>query len=88
MTIAFLLATFCTKPGYIHEKYSRPQEGTDRKVPKELRLFRMENYTLNGLFDFEKDMSAPDFPSMESNMNLPTESTEIELQQINNGQMN
>ena len=73
MTVAFLMATFCTKPGYIPAKYFRPKEGGDgvRKVPRELRLFRMENYIRNGLFDFEKDMAGPDFPTMESNRSLP-----------------
>jgi hypothetical protein len=29
------------------------------KAPKELRLFRMENYMRNGLHDFEKEMREP-----------------------------
>jgi len=48
---------FCSHPGYLPARLEMPKE--EGKAPKELRLFRMENYMRNGLHDFEKEMREP-----------------------------
>jgi hypothetical protein len=57
MTSIFLLMAFCSHPGYLPARLEMPKE--EGKAPKELRLFRMENYMRNGLHDFEKEMREP-----------------------------